>query len=36
MKQIWDYLKDNGFNSYAIAGIMGNINAESGLRSNNL
>ena len=36
MKQIWDFLKAAGFNDYATAGIMGNINAESGMRSNNL
>lgn len=36
MKQIWDFLKAAGFNDYAVAGIMGNIDAESGLRSNNL
>ena len=36
MKQIWDFLKAAGFNDYATAGIMGNIDAESGMRSNNL
>ena len=36
MKQIWNFLKAAGFNDYATAGIMGNINAESGMRSNNL
>lgn len=36
MKQVWDFLKSAGFNDYATAGIMGNINAESGMRSNNL
>ena len=36
MKQICDFLKAAGFNDYATAGIMGNINAESGMRSNNL
>ena len=36
MKQIWDFLKAAGFNDYAAAGIMGNIDAESGMRSNNL
>lgn len=36
MKQVWDFLKAAGFNDYATAGIMGNINAESGMRSNNL
>ena len=36
MKQVWDFLKAAGFNDYAAAGIMGNIDAESGMRSNNL
>lgn len=36
MKQVWDFLKAAGFNDYATAGIMGNIDAESGMRSNNL
>lgn len=35
-KIIWNFLKTRGFNDYAIAGIMGNMKAESGLRSNNL
>lgn len=35
-KGIWDYLKGKGYNDYAIAGIMGNLHAESGLRPNNL
>lgn len=35
-KQIWDFLKSKGLNSYAIAGIMGNLKAESNLRPNNL
>ena len=35
-ERIWNYLKDKGFNDYTIAGIMGNIYAESGLRSNNV
>lgn len=33
---MWDFLKNKGLNDYAIAGIMGNIYAESGLHSNNL
>lgn len=33
---IWNFLKKEGFNNYGIAGLMGNLNAESGLRSNNL
>ena len=35
-KRIWNFFKSKGLNSYAIAGIMGNLNAESALRSNNL
>ena len=33
---IWAFFKDKGLNAFAIAGIMGNLYAESGLRSNNL
>lgn len=35
-EKIWNYLKSKGFNNYGIAGIMGNLYAESGLRPNNL
>lgn len=35
-KQIWDFLKNKGLNDYGCAGLMGNLFAESGLRSNNL
>lgn len=35
-KQIWDFLKAEGFNDYGVAGLMGNLDAESGLRPNNL
>lgn len=35
-KTIWDTLKGFGFNDFAVAGIMGNLYAESGLRPNNL
>lgn len=35
-KTIWDYLKGKGLNNYAVAGIMGNLYAESGLSANNL
>jgi len=35
-KKIWNYLKDKKFSDYAIAGIMGNLFAESGLIPNNL
>ena len=30
-KVIWDYLKSKGLNDFAVAGIMGNLFAESGL-----
>ncbi len=33
---IWEFLKDKGLSDFAVAGIMGNLYAESGLRSNNL
>lgn len=35
-KIIWNFLHTRGFNDYAKAGIMANMKAESGLRSNNL
>lgn len=35
-KRMWDYLLDKLGNEYGVAGMMGNIYAESGLRSNNL
>ena len=35
-EKIWNYLKSKGFNDYAVAGCMGNIFAESALKSNNL
>ena len=35
-KIIWNFFKNKELNNYAIAGIMGNLNAESALRSNNL
>ena len=35
-KTIWDYLKGKGLNDYAVAGIMGNLYAESGLNPQNL
>lgn len=35
-KRIWDFLKAEGFNDFGVAGLMGNLDAESGLRSNNL
>lgn len=33
---IWNFLKQKGLTDYAVAGIMGNLQAESGLRPNNL
>ena len=33
---IWNFLKKEGFNDYGAAGLMGNLDAESGLCSNNL
>ncbi|MCM1220832.1 MAG: phage tail tip lysozyme [Lachnospiraceae bacterium] len=35
-KAIWDYLTGRGLNAYAVAGLMGNLYAESGLNSCNL
>lgn len=35
-EKIWNYLKSNGFSDYGVAGLMGNLYAESGLRPNNL
>ncbi len=35
-KKIWDFLKGKGLNDYAIAGVMGNLYAESGLVPTNL
>lgn len=35
-KAIWDFLKGKGLNDFAVAGVMGNLYAESALRSNNL
>ena len=36
IKFIWDYFKRKGLTDYGIAGLMGNLYAESGLRSNTL
>ena len=33
---IWNFLKKEGFNDYGTAGLMGNLQAESGLLPNNL
>ena len=35
-KKIWNYFKNKGFSDCGIAGIMGNLYAESGLIPNNL
>ena len=35
-KAIWTFLSGKGLNAYAVAGLMGNLYAESALRSNNL
>lgn len=35
-KTIWDFLKGKGLNAYAVAGIMGNLYAESALNPQNL
>ena len=35
-KVMWDYFKSQGLNDYGIAGLMGNLYAESGLRACNL
>lgn len=33
---IWEFFKSKGLNDFAVAGIIGNLHAESGLRPNNL
>ena len=35
-EKIWDYFMSKIGNAYGVAGLMGNLYAESGLRSNNL
>lgn len=35
-KKMWDYFKSKGLNDYGVAGLMGNLYAESGLRACNL
>jgi N-acetylmuramoyl-L-alanine amidase CwlA len=35
-EKIWNYLKGRGMNAYGVAGLMGNLYAESGLKSTNL
>ena len=35
-QKIWNYFKSKGLNDYGCAGLLGNLFAESGLRSNNL
>lgn len=36
IKFVWDYFKGKGLTDYGIAGLMGNLYAESGLKSNTL
>lgn len=35
-KVMWDFFKSKGLNDYGVAGLMGNLYAESGLRASNL
>ena len=35
-KKMWDYFKSQGLNDYGVAGLMGNLYAESGLKACNL
>lgn len=35
-RDIWDFFISKGLNSYAVAGLMGNLHAESALKPNNL
>lgn len=35
-QRIWNYFKSKGLNDYGCAGLLGNLQAESGLKSNNL
>ena len=35
-KRIWDFIKAEGFNDFGVAGLMGNLFVESGLRPNNM
>ena len=35
-EKVWNFLKDKGLTEIAIAGVMGNIQAESGFNPNNL
>ena len=35
-QKIWNFLKSKGLNDFGIAGLMGNLYAESGLRPTNL
>lgn len=35
-EKIWNFLKDKGLNDFGIAGLMGNLEAESALQPNNL
>ena len=35
-QRIWQYFEEKGFSKYGIAGLMGNLRAESGLNPKNL
>ena len=35
-RKIWDFLSAKGLNDFAVAGVMGNLYAESGLNPENL
>lgn len=35
-EKVWNYLKGKGLNDYAVAGLMGNLKAESGINPTNL
>jgi hypothetical protein len=35
-QKIWQYFKSKGLNDFGIAGLMGNLYAESGLRPKNV
>lgn len=35
-EKIWNYFKSKGLNDYGISGLLGNLDCESGLKSNNL
>lgn len=35
-EKIWNFLKSKGLNDYGCASLIGNLDCESGLKSNNL